>query len=30
MEHESLHIADRLFLDLKEAKDYLLSDQPVA
>lgn len=28
--HESLHIADRLFLDLKEAKDYLLSDQSVA
>lgn len=28
--HESLLIADRLFLDLKEAKDYLLSDQFIA
>jgi beta-phosphoglucomutase len=28
--HEALHIADRLFLDLMEAKEYLLSDQCVA
>lgn len=29
-QHEALQIADKLFLDLKEAKNYLLSDQFMA